>query len=53
LIELEHGVIVYPPREGESRWRAVFYEEGSGGLDGGYLVSPHLAGVHWQAALGA
>jgi integrase len=29
VIELEHGITVYPAREGQDRWRAVWYENGS------------------------
>ena len=29
VIELEYGVTVYPAREGQDRWRAVWYENGS------------------------
>jgi hypothetical protein len=28
VIELEYGVTVYPAREGQDRWRAVWYESG-------------------------
>ena len=28
VIELEYGVTVYPAREGQDRWRAVWYENG-------------------------
>ncbi len=28
VIELEHGITVYPAREGQDRWRAVWYEDG-------------------------
>jgi hypothetical protein len=28
VIELEHGITVYPAREGNGRWRAVWYEDG-------------------------
>ena len=29
VIELEYGITVYPAREGQDRWRAVWYENGS------------------------
>ena len=29
MIELEYGITVYPAREGQDRWRAVWYENGS------------------------
>ena len=28
VVELEHGITVYPAREEPSRWRAVWYEDG-------------------------
>ena len=28
VIELEHGITVYPAREEKGRWRAVWYEDG-------------------------
>ena len=28
VIELEYGITVYPAREGQDRWRAVWYENG-------------------------
>ena len=28
VIELEHGITVYPAREGQDRWRAVWHENG-------------------------
>jgi len=28
VIELEYGITVYPARDGEGRWRAVWYENG-------------------------
>jgi hypothetical protein len=28
VLELEHGITVYPAREEKGRWRAVWYEEG-------------------------
>ena len=28
VIELEHGITVYPAREEPGRWRAVWYEDG-------------------------
>ena len=31
LIELEHGITVYPARAGGGRWRAVWYESGPTG----------------------
>jgi integrase len=29
VVELEYGITVYPAREGQDRWRAVWYENGS------------------------
>jgi len=29
VIELEYGITVYPAREGQDRWRAVWYENGN------------------------
>ena len=29
MIELEYGITVYPAREGQDRWRAVWHENGS------------------------
>ena len=29
VIELEYGITVYPAREGQDRWRAVWHENGS------------------------
>jgi len=29
VIELEYGITVYPTREGQDRWRAVWYENGN------------------------
>jgi integrase len=29
VIELEHGITVYPARDGHDRWRAVWYENGT------------------------
>jgi hypothetical protein len=28
VIELEYGITVYPAREGQDRWRAVWHENG-------------------------
>jgi hypothetical protein len=29
VIELEYGITVYPARDGQDRWRAVWYENGT------------------------
>ena len=28
VIELDYGITVYPAREGQDRWRAIWYENG-------------------------
>jgi hypothetical protein len=53
VIELEYGITVYPAREGQDRWRAVrgmISALVGAGVEHGYLASPRLAKVHWQAS---